>query len=856
MTKPSKGAAVFLTFFGLMFFIPGIIALATFVAGDRTQPVSGKIAAASIAAVFTCIGAGFVYLAAAGYRKLREQAAVEEAHPQSPWLWKHDWAASRAESQNKGKELTLWIICIFCNMILLPIASSVLPELLEKRDPRAFVVLGFAAIGVILFGAALRASLRHHRFGNTYFELYSLPFSPGGRLAGKIHFQFASRADHGIDLRLSCVRKTVTGTGNNRSTVETVLWQADQNVSSGLLGMDSSGRTIPVDFAIPASAFVTDHDNPSDQVLWLLHAEADVPGINYRDDFEVPVFRTSAAASVPADSSSRPAGFATAPASDADSAAIPAPSHPQVVTSSEAGGTEFYFRPLRTPARAVFLLVFAAIWTGAVYMLFRSNAPWFFAAIFGLSDVLVVFALLHVALSSTRILVGNGEIVRTTRTVGIGSAKRFPVSDIDALFPVTSGQQGGGSQNTVYGIRLRMKNGQRFTLADEISSRQEARWVVSQIESLAGLKIDTSVQWDAPLGVSALPPQPAQPLQTPFGTAQLGPSGATPAAWRARQPQSPVAALVPVAVFGLAVLGLFGWQFSRMAALRSLAHSARGSRSNAAKAKQPPPKRIFAQPMTDADVARISALPAQDQAEELLERAIEHDSRALELFEQDVEGWLGKINMSARMRQLEYRSQYSSDLRVRYANADINLTLEGWQKNEQAADLLMERAQTDPRYRPAAVYYLGMLAGRGVAYDKIHPVLLNYAKFDRDPTVRQWAVEGMRYLGKDEALDELWESFTHDPAMPVRDRAGCNISDCGNFTRRQRMRMLPKFLELLEDSATTAQMRGWCFMALREITDANVPNDAQAWQDWYGKHGAAKLAEFEALDWWRVRGDE
>lgn len=847
MTKPSKGAAAFLTFFGLMFFVPGILAFATFVAGKPGQPASGKIAGAAIALVFTCIGAGFVYLAAAGYRKLKEQAAIEEAQPQSPWLWKHDWAASRAESQNKGKEITLWVICIFCNMILLPIATSTLPDLLDKLDPRAFVVLGFASIGVILFVAALRASLRHHRFGNTYFELYSLPFSPGSRLAGKIHFQFNSRADHGIDLRLCCVRKTVTGGGNNRSTVENVLWQADQNVPSGLLGMDSSGRTIPVDFTIPANAYVTDHDNPSDQVLWLLHAEADVPGINYRDDFEVPVFRTSAAPTVAEDSSSSTTGFPASPAPDADSAAVLAPSQPQVVISSQAGGTEFYFRALRTPARAIFLLVFAAIWTGAVYLLFRSHAPWFFAAVFGLSDVLVIFALLHVALSSTRILVGNGEIIRTTRTLGIGSTKYFPFSGIDAIFPVTSGQQGGGPQNTVYGIRMRLKNGKRVTLADEIRSRQEARWVVSQIESLAGLKIDTSVQWDAPLGVSALPPQP--------GTAQPGPSGAPPA-WGARQPQSPVAAIVAFAVFGLGVLGMFGWQFSRMAALRSSANSARGSRSNAAKAKQPPPKRVFAGTMTDADAARIIASPAQDQAEELLERAIEHDSRALELFEQNVEGWLGKINMSDRMRQLEYRSQYSRDLRVRYANADINLTLEGWQKNARAADLLIARAQTDPRYRAAAVYYLGMLAGRGVAYDKIHPVLLNYAKFDRDPIVRQWAVEGMRYLGKEEALDELWESFTHDPAMNVRDRAGCNISDCGNFTRRQRMRMVPKFLALLQDSKTNARMRNWCFMALREITDANVPNDPQAWQDWYGKHGAAKLAEFEALDWWQVRGDE
>jgi len=92
--------------------------------------------------------------------------------------------------------------------------------------------------------------------------------------------------------------------------------------------------------------------------------------------------------------------------------------------------------------------------------------------------------------------------------------------------------------------------------------------------------------------------------------------------------------------------------------------------------------------------------------------------------------------------------------------------------------------------------------------------------------------------------------------MNVRDRAGCNLSDCGNFTRRQRMRIVPKFLELLGDNNLNPQMRTWCFMALHEITDENLPSDVQAWRTWYGQHGAAKLAEFERLDWWQVRGDE
>ena len=208
------------------------------------------------------------------------------------------------------------------------------------------------------------------------------------------------------------------------------------------------------------------------------------------------------------------------------------------------------------------------------------------------------------------------------------------------------------------------------------------------------------------------------------------------------------------------------------------------------------------------------------------------------------------------MRQLEQRSEFSTDLRVRYANADLNLSMDGWAKTEASAEQLIERAASDPSYRAAAVYFMGMLAGRGVAYHRIYPVLLDYAKHNPDATVRLWAVEGMRYLGSDEALDQLFESFINDPSYQIRERAGANLSECGNFTRRQRMRLVPKLLSLLANPTTAPQLREWSFLALHQITDQNLPNQVATWQRWYEEHGPETLAQFEHQDWWRVRGDE
>jgi HEAT repeat protein len=225
------------------------------------------------------------------------------------------------------------------------------------------------------------------------------------------------------------------------------------------------------------------------------------------------------------------------------------------------------------------------------------------------------------------------------------------------------------------------------------------------------------------------------------------------------------------------------------------------------------------------------------------------------LFEQNIGVW-HDLQRTAHMNDLERRSQFSTDLRVRYANADLNLAVNGVPKTDASADALIAQAQADPAHRAYSVYSMGMLAGRGVGYDRIYPVLVDYAKNDSNPQVRQWAVEGMRYLGTDEALDQLFDSFTHDPSSAVRDRAGCNVSDCGNFMRKQRLRMVPKLIELAADPKITPQMRNWAFLALQEVTDAALPGDASAWRDWYAQHGAEKMAEFEQSDWWRVRGDQ
>jgi hypothetical protein len=842
---------MFLFVFGLFFFGFASFAVFAFLTSspavhNNTNPVAG----AMFASVFLLVGAGLMFGAVYGYQRLKKDQAIKDANPDSPWLWRADWAANKSFSLTRNSAIGWWIGTILASMVVVPVLTTALPPLLRNSDPKALILIGLCLAPLLLLAGALRATIRRERYGKTYFEFSTLPFSPGKRVSGQIQLRMMTSVPHGVDLQLACIRRIVTGTGKQQTTNEITLWQEQKNVPQEAISPGPLGNAIPVDFGIPQDAYESNHEQIRDQLLWVLTAKADVPGVNYSDRFEVPVFRAGSTASAAPDGFA--SGFATtfgsaatgtAPAFESDPSDVSAPRNPKVVVSTTNDGTtQFLFPAFRNRGQTLSLLLFTAVWTGIVYFLAHSKAPWFFAAVFGFFDLLLIYGFFQSAFGSTKILVGNGRVISQRNMFGAGAPREIPFSDIQTI-SAGMGLQSTNSTTGSYRISLQTRSGKSFSLIDNISDRQEARWVVSQIEKLVGLKIDTHVALQDSFGhLYSPPPQRTNLAAFPGRISTAG------------SPLRKTAVGYVGLIFFFVWMGFIVLNFVRMQGGISRARNAAAARAAAHKI----PARAHYAALTDDDVQRLQQLPVQDQAEELLERAIQHDSRALGLFEQNIDSddWRGKIKLTDRMKDLERRSEFSSDLRVRYANADLNLSMDGWQKNDEAAEQLIARARDDARYRANTVYLMGMMAGRGIAYDRIYPVLLDYAKHDPNATVRVWAVEGMRYLGTDEALDQLFDSFVNDKSEMVRNRAGCNVSDCGNFKRTQRMAMVPKLISLTAESSTPAQTRTWAFLALHEITDANVANDAAAWQNWYDTHGAKKLAEFQQADWWQVRGDE
>jgi len=251
VAQPSKAGAIFLFLFGMPFLGFGLFAAYAFLSSDPSIHKSGNpIFGAMFALVFATIGGGLMFGAVYGYGKQKEDQATKEANPDSPWLWRKDWAANRAESLKRSTIYGWWIGAGLVSMIVVPVLVGALPQLLDS-NPIALLLIGFALIPTLLLVGAVRATIRRERYGKTYFEFGSLPFSPGSHLKGQIQLRLNAAADHGIDLRLSCIRRIVTQSGKDRTTNDVVLWKDEKNVPQSYLSVGPLGTAIPVDFAIP-----------------------------------------------------------------------------------------------------------------------------------------------------------------------------------------------------------------------------------------------------------------------------------------------------------------------------------------------------------------------------------------------------------------------------------------------------------------------------------------------------------------------------------------------------------------------------------------------------------------------------
>ena len=489
--KSARAGAIFLVLFAMPFVGMG----SAFMWKMLTMPDGSpqNLAGAVFGAGFVMIGLLIATGGVVGVARMKKLNDTKAANPTSPWLWREDWAQNRSYGEKRYIATTLWVITVLVSCLTIPWVFMCGNVRGSSAAPQIFIY-GLASIAVILACAAVRATLRKQRFGKTFFEFDSLPFALGKKMSGRLNLRLDQIPQNGFEVRLSCVRRFTSGSGDQRTTQNETLWEEQQTISAAAVMAGPQGTSISVTFDIPVEAAESNSNSFNDRILWLLSAKAELPGVDFSEQYEVPIFRigsSAAAASTPTFASLGSYSLRTTISSPGEKLEQPAKMSARI--SNGLNGTEIYLPALRNPGSTLALFAFAAVWSAVTYLLWKQS-KWFFLSLFGFTDLLVLYGLVSALFSTARIQLTGDSVLLTKSTLGVGSTRRIPFSEIGSVAIVSGGQSSAGT--AWHSLRLVRKDGKKLTLATGISNRQEARWLVSQMENLIGLKQDTRVQFE------------------------------------------------------------------------------------------------------------------------------------------------------------------------------------------------------------------------------------------------------------------------------------------------------------------------------------------------------------------------
>jgi hypothetical protein len=453
-----KSTGIFATAFLILFATPfagfGLVVLVggirKFVAGEKDGLVL-----CGFGLMFSLIGFGLMFAAIWGRTRARQSAELEARFVDKPWMVRADWAAGRIKSSAMTQPYLILLPALAFAGIGGLMALHFLPMELHRRNYVALVVLIFPAIGLGFLVVFLRACWARARYGQCFFETAEVPTPLGGTLSGMIQTGSRLQAKHGLHVKISCVRRVVSGSGENRSTSESVLWQ-DEKVFKPEADLPeyAPGRTgIPVFFKLPdGQPQCIKRGDVS--VSWRLEARAKMPGPDFVAKFEIPVFLVAGAAAEAADQAD-PTAVLQMPIEE-----LRRDEHSKIRVTDNPGGREFYFPAARNPGAALFTTVIAAALDGGVVMIIHAHGPIIFAIFLGLFGVLLSCFMLSLWFKSSRVTINPAGVTAVNHWLLFTRCRKFAAGEVAGI-ETSTGMTSG--TKTYLDLRLvRKSNGDNF----------------------------------------------------------------------------------------------------------------------------------------------------------------------------------------------------------------------------------------------------------------------------------------------------------------------------------------------------------------------------------------------------------
>jgi hypothetical protein len=464
--------------FGLPFLLSGLWTASTGLQRLSEEGVSEETAVAClIGALFTLVGAGVLFWARHAQKRLAETQQLRRMHPAEPWRWRPEWREGRIAARDRARVVVLWLATLVWNGMSAPLVWS-LPRQLEREPLLLVVAVVFPLAGLGILASALRATLRHRRFGTPTLHMDTFPGVIGGQLRGTIHVRGSLVGSERVGLRLTCVNRVTSGSGKSRSTFEHVRWQEEHTVSRSALAAAPIGSAIPVEFTLPSGLKPSSTVSSNNEIIWRLEANAALSGADFETRFEVPVFVTSASAS----NSTRSATPEVEPGGptafgDTGIRAEPLPE----------GGHRVDFPRLRQPAAGLAFCAFGATFAAVGVAVGTTDFPSFgviFTLVFGGVGLLLLWAGLHTLLATTTVCARSDGLAIQSGI--LFRPRRFVPAQEIARITLDIGMQVG--DRAYYDLKLHTRSGRKHTAGSSIRSKREAEWLADLLRKAVGLR--------------------------------------------------------------------------------------------------------------------------------------------------------------------------------------------------------------------------------------------------------------------------------------------------------------------------------------------------------------------------------
>ena len=373
-----------------------------------------------------------------------------------------------------------WGFGVFWNLVSSP-GLFFLPRELAKGNRPALLMLLFPAAGIWLLYKAVHTTLQWRRFGALALTLTPYPGDIGGTVAGTVELPERFRAAQLFRVTMTCMRRRTTGSGRNRSTADTALWQDQTRAQANA---DGRGTQLSFGFTVPAGLPASGAPS-NDYVLWTIDLDADLPGVNLDGRFEVPMVPAAAGASA----------TESAPMTAVPEAAPDIPAR-IVRIFHDSGATVFYYPLFRYPAMSVGLLVFSLIFTVPVVFMFKQlhgNAtdvmPWLMIAVFGFFGVLLLIGGLYTLGNTLRVEISPRGLTTVRRIYGFGFARHARLNEVTSVETKIGSQSNSGRRISVrYRLIAHISDGRNITVGNDIPGRALADHLAQRVREACGLR--------------------------------------------------------------------------------------------------------------------------------------------------------------------------------------------------------------------------------------------------------------------------------------------------------------------------------------------------------------------------------